>query len=225
MAEEQTKKRGSVLPYVLTPLLLLILTAGLLILCYSLSPTHSLQKYLNIAFMDNLKTVDKNAGLNIIENNIDTSGNNGETYETGKIIYPTFGEQYAVLSIPKIDLTVSVYYGVNAELLQRGACQSTQSAIIGETGNTVIDAHVNTYFADLSDLREGDEVLLYTQYGNFTYRVERVIAFDKSDKRYLSGTDRQILTLYTCQPQVIGTPDQRIGVQCTPLTNKFYEQE
>lgn len=225
MAEEQTKKRSSLPAYLLTPLLLLILTTGVLILCYSLSPAHSLQKYLNIAFMDNLKTVDKNAGLHIIENNIDTSGHDGETYETGKIVYPTFGEQYAVLSVPAIDLTVSVYYGVNAELLGRGACQSTQSAVIGDSGNTVIDAHVNTYFSDLSKLREGDEVILYTNYGNFTYSVERVIAFDKNDKRYLTGSDSRLLTMYTCQPQVIGSPDQRIGVQCVPVSTKFYEQE
>ena len=225
MADEQTKKRSSLPAYLLTPLLLLILTAGAVILCYALAPVHSLQKYLNIAFMDNLKTVDKSAGLQIIENNIDTSGNHGETYETGKIIYPAFGEQYAVLSAPAIGLTVSVYYGVNSDLLQRGACQSTQSAIIGDIGNTVIDAHVNTYFADLSKLREGDEVMLYTNYGNFTYSVERVIAFDKSDKRFLTGSDTRLLTLYTCQPQVIGSPDQRIGVQCVPVSTKFYEQE
>ncbi|HAG13782.1 MAG TPA: class D sortase, partial [Ruminococcus sp.] len=196
-----------------------------LILCYTLTPAHTLQKYLNIAFMDNLKTTEKTAGLQILENDIDTTGGNGETYDTGKIIYPTFGEQYAVLSAPAIDLTVSVYYGVNEELLERGACQSTQSAIIGETGNTVIDAHVNTYFSDLSKLREGDEVLLYTKYGNFTFRVARLIAFDKNDKRFLTTTDEQILTLYTCQPQVIGSPDQRLGVQCIPVSSKFYEQE
>ena len=67
--------------------------------------------------------------------------------------------------------------------------------------------------------------MLYTNYGNFTYSVERVIAFDKSDKRFLTGSDTRLLTLYTCQPQVIGSPDQRIGVQCVPVSTKFYEQE
>ena len=48
MAEQQTqKRRGNPLPYLLTPLLLLLLTAGVLILCYSLAPAHQLQKYLN----------------------------------------------------------------------------------------------------------------------------------------------------------------------------------
>ena len=134
---------------------------------------HQLQKYLNIVFMDDLKTTTQTAGLNIIEHDdIPTeSASESETYEEGRIIYPTFGEQYAQLEISSIDLSVGVYYGVNSELLERGACHSTQSAIIGETGNTVIDAHVNTFFSDLNRVKKGDTVRLFTKYGAFEYKV------------------------------------------------------
>ena len=223
MAEEQQTKKRSALPaYLLTPLLLLLLTGGILVLCYALAPVHSLQKYLNIAFMDNLKTTGTTAGLHIIENEIDTEQKpDSETYSEGAIKYPVFGEQYAVLEADAIDLTVGVYYGVNAELLERGACQSTQSVIIGETGNAVIDAHVDTYFSDLSKLKVGDEIVLYTNYGSFTYQVTETISFDKNDKRYLAVTKDEVLTLYTCAPQVIGSADQRIGVRCKPVSKKF----
>ena len=144
------------------------------------------------------------------------------TFEDGKINYPTFGEEYAVLTAESIGLTVGVYYGVNADLLDRGACQSTQSAIIGEKGNTVIDAHVKTYFSDLSKLKTGDTVELYTDYGSFTYKVTETIRFDKNDKRWLAVTKEPYLTLYTCAPQVIGSADMRVGVRCEPVSMKFY---
>lgn len=221
MDEKQTKARGNALPYVLTPILLLLLTAGTIILAYSIAPSHQLQKYLNIAFMDNLKTTDPNAGLHIIENEIDTNGSD-ETFEEGVIQYPTFGEQYAQLSAESIGLTVGVYYGVSAELLDRGACQATSSAIIGDHGNTVIDAHVNTFFSELSELQVGDEIVLYTHYGSFTYRVTEQITFNKDDKRYVAVTQQDYLTLYTCQPQVLGSSDIRIGVRCEPVRKEFY---
>lgn len=220
MAEQTKKRGGGLLIYLLTPLLLMILTGGVLVLCYVLAPSHQLQKYLNLAFMDNLKTSSTSSGLRIIENEIDMN-DTGETAGEGEIIYPTFGEQYAMLEARSIDLTVGVYYGATSELLARGACQPTGSAIIGEGGNTVIDAHVNTYFSDLEKLRVGDQITLYTMYGVFTYRVAEQITFDKNDKRYVNVTDEEYLTLYTCKPQVLGSSDVRIGVRCVPVEKKF----
>jgi len=218
----KTKKaRGGWLPYVLTPFLLLILTGGILVLCYTLAPSHKIQKYLNLVFMDNLKINSQSAGLNIIEQEISTDVPK-ETFENGKIIYPTFGKQYALLEAKSIGLNVGVYYGVSSELLSRGACQSTQSAIIGEGGNTVIDAHVNTYFSDLGKLKCGDKITLYTEYGKFTYCVTEQITFEKDDKQYVAVSDKEYLTLYTCKPQVLGSSDVRIGVRCEPISRQFY---
>lgn len=227
MAEQTEKKRSGAAIYVITPFLLLLLTGGILILCYYLAPTHRLQKYLNIAFMDNLKTTAQTDGLHIIENEIKTDDVPDETFTEGEIIYPTFGEQYAMLDIESVGIHVGVYYGVNAELLERGACQSTQSAIIGETpGNVVIDAHVNTFFSDLKDVKVGDIIKLYTNYGRFTYKVTEQIEFSKDDKRYLAvPKEGEFLTIYTCKPQVIGSADQRIGVRCEPVEKEFYSQQ
>ncbi|MCQ2417299.1 MAG: class D sortase [Oscillospiraceae bacterium] len=216
------KKKHRNLVYYFTPPLVLMLALGICIMAYIFTPVHMVQPFLNLIFLDNHKLTDVSDGLNIIEKDIKTDNGDGQTFSDGKITYPTFGEQYAVLSAESIQLTCGVFYGVNKELLERGACQSTQSPIIGEAGNTVIDAHVNTYFANLSDLKKDDEIILYTDYGNFTYKVKNLIAFDKNDKRYLTASDQTLLTLYTCQPQVIGSPNQRIGVQCEPVSMKFY---
>lgn len=228
MSDTEKKQRlpeeTPVLPYVLTPLLILILCGGIIALVWCFAPTHSVEKYLNLAFMDDLKTTSVSAGLKITELQIpkDTPA---ETYEKGKILYPTFGQQYASLFCEETGLSVGVFFGTNSELLKRGACQSTQSSVPGTGGNTVIDAHVNTYFADLNKLKEGDTVVLYTSYGKFTYRVKETISFAKSDTKYLRQTKTDCLTLYTCAPQVLGGSDQRIGVRCEQVSAQYYEQE
>ncbi len=223
MSEAATKQSSIAkkLPWLLTPLFLVILSIGIVMLVYLLMPTHRLQNYLNIAFMDNLKVQSTTAGLNIINKDIDTDGNK-ETTTVGEVIYPRFGEQCATLICEEIDLTVGVYYGTTTELLALGACQSTQNKVIGDTGNVVISAHVNTYFADLSKMEVGDTVTLYTEYGIFTYQAKEAIRFKKTDKSYVTNSTTDKLTLYTCEADVLGNSDMRIGMVCEPVSKLYY---
>lgn len=221
---ESAIKQSSIankLPWLLTPVFLVILSIGIAMLVYLLMPTHRLQNYLNIAFMDNLKVQSTTAGLNIINKDIDTNGNK-ETTTVGEVLYPHFGEQCATLICEEIDLTVGVYYGTTTELLALGACQSTQNKVIGDTGNVVISAHVNTFFADLSKMKVGDTVTLYTEYGIFTYRAKEAIRFQKTDKSYVTNTSTDKLTLYTCEADVLGNSDTRIGMICEPISKLYY---
>ncbi|MBR7084027.1 MAG: class D sortase, partial [Oscillospiraceae bacterium] len=136
---------------------------------------------------------------------------------------PAFGEQYAVLKCDAISLSVPVYWGSSAELLERGACQASSSVLLGETGNVVIDAHVNTFFANLNQLNTGDSITLYTDYGIFTYEVSEKIQFLNTNKKYILPTVDDRLTLYTCEAQVLGTSDNRIGVTCSLVSKQFYQ--
>ena len=225
MSEKAAARRAeSPLVFLLTPLLLLGLCAGFAVLVWSLAPTHQLQKYLNIAFMDNLKTTSTTAGLHIVEKDIPQE-TPADTFETGKVIYPKFGEQAAVLTCDAIGLNVSVFFGTNTELLAKGACMSTQSAVPGTGGNTVIDAHVKTFFSDLKDMQPGDTVMLYTAYGRFCYEAEEAIRFKKTDKTWLQDTDTDCLTLYTCEPQVLGKAEIRTGMRLRLVSGQFYEAE
>lgn len=218
---KKEQKQGGVWGYFLTPMLLAALCAGAVVLGYSLMPSHPLEKYLNLVFVDKLKTSSSIAGLNIVEKEIDT-GESAETYDDGEITYPRFGEQYAMLEANDIDLTVGVYYGSNEELLKRGACQSSQTAVLGTVGNVVIDAHVNTFFSDLEKLKPDNIVTLYTEYGRFTYKVKEAISFNKEDKTYVGVTQTDCLTLYTCRPEVLGDSDLRVGVRCDLVSKEFY---
>ena len=105
------------------------------------------------------------------------------------------------------------------------ACQTTASAIAGAGGNAVISAHVNTFFNRLDELQTGDTLTLYTNYGRFTYAVQKSIQFENTDKQYILPTNQEQLTLYTCEMQVFGSSTKRIGVVCDCISTEFYETE
>ncbi|MBR4319736.1 MAG: class D sortase [Oscillospiraceae bacterium] len=225
MAEHNSKK--SPLLYFLTGIFLLILciavSVGVLI-----KPYEQLQTYLNLIFMDQSMKITPSSGVSglvIQEKEIETAppAEQQEFYENGQIIRPAFGEQYAVLKCDAISLSVPVYWGSSAELLERGACQASSSVLLGETGNVVIDAHVNTFFANLNQLNTGDSITLYTDYGIFTYEVSEKIQFLNTNKKYILPTVDDRLTLYTCEAQVLGTSDNRIGVTCSLVSKQFYQ--
>ena len=98
----------------------------------------------------------------------------------------------------------------------------SSSAVVGEVGNAVIDAHVNTFFEDLNKLKEGDTVVINTNYGEFTYEVKKQVEFVKTDKTYVAPAKEEKLTLYTCVKQVLGSSDKRIAVICEPVEKAFY---
>lgn len=212
-------KTPSVIVKIILPVFIFLLCAGIVILC-SMRPYEKLQTYLNIAFMGNVSVSDSD-GFEIKQNEIDTNYT-GKTSETGETVMPVFGEQYAILSCDKIGLYVPVYWGTNSELLEHGACQSTSSSLAGEENNSVISAHVNTFFSDIKNLEVGDSLTLYTTYGKFTYVVSELIEFENNNKQYVIPTEDERLTLYTCEMQVFGSSDKRVGVVCHPTEKQFY---
>ncbi len=224
MADVKKNRSSGALLYILTGIFLLILCTAISAVAL-IKPYEKAQTYLNIVFMDDMKIAPSSGlqGLVIKENDIRTEHDATEEFtDTGEVIRPSFGEQYAVLKCEAINLNVPVYWGSSMELLERGACQSTASAVIGDTGNSVIDAHVNTFFADMHRIQPGDEVVLYTKYGIFTYKATEQVKFENTDKTYILPTETDRLTLYTCEAQVLGTSTTRIGVLCDLIERKYY---
>lgn len=223
MADNQKKSMAPV--YILTGVFLFILCAAVCIAAL-IVPYEKGKTYLGLAFMDQARTA-PNTGLNglvIKENpNISTDPADKTYAEEGEIIRPSFGEQYAVLRCEAAKIDVPVYWGSSSELLEHGACQSSSSKVLGETGNAVISAHVNTFFANLSELQPGDEAVLYTEYGIFTYTVREMVKFENTDKTYVSPKRTDQLTLYTCEAQVFGTSTTRVAAICDLKSKQFYK--
>ncbi len=223
----QKKNKANVPLYLLTGVFLVVLCAAVMGAAI-LIPYDRFKTYLNVAFMDEMKITPSTGlqGLVIKENdNISTEvpADDQNLSDEGEIIRPAFGEQYAVLKCEAAQINVPVYWGSSEELLERGACQSTSSTVIGEVGNAVIDAHVNTFFANLSQIKVGDEITLFTEYGVFTYTARELVTFENTNKQYVLPTETEQLTLYTCQAQVLGTSTTRIGVLCNLTSKQFYQ--
>lgn len=228
MAEKQSKNHAVI--WIFTGIFLLILCIAVSIAGFMI-PYEKAKTYLNIIFMDQNMRITPSSGLDglvIKENEIETTPisdipeQEQQFYSEGEIIRPSFGEQYAILQCEDINLSVPVYWGSSSELLERGACQSSGSVVLGETGNVVIDAHVNTFFADLPKLEIGNQVVIYTTYGIFTYEVAQQITFANTNKKYILPTETDQLTLYTCEAQVLGTSSTRIGFTCNLVSKQFY---
>lgn len=207
---------------IILPVLLLLFCAGVVILGM-IRPYEKASALLGIAFMDDMGSSEQGT-LEIKQSDINTE-HSGETFEDGKVTIPAFGEQFAVLKIDSCDINVPVYWGSNSELLELGAVQTTASAAPGAGGNAVIDAHVNTYFADLDKAAVGDEVVLYTNYGRFTYEVTELIEFPYTEHKYVLPTEEETLTLYTCEKTIFGASDIRIGAVCKPTEMAYYNSK
>ena len=217
------RKKDSALIHIATPFVLLALCIGLFMIAM-IKPSDKIRMYLNLAFMDSLKTTPEAAGTGlVVRDNEIISDYDGETAETGEFIRPKFGEMYATLESSAFDITIPVYWGSNSELFERGACQSSGSVIIGDKGNTVISAHVDTFFSELHKLKKGDTVTLKTNYGSFIYIVKEPINFNKKDGKYVAPSEDTKLTLYTCKRDILGNADERIGVICELDEKKFYK--
>lgn len=212
---------------IFTPLLIMMVCAAIIVIA-GIKPYNKVSSYLNIVFSDNMKMT-STASQDLIIGKADLTKfddveKKNETDE-GKVIYPKFGEQYAVVECEAVQMNVPVYWGSNSELLKNGACQLSGSVAVGDVGNAVIDAHVNTFFENLDKIKEGDAVVVKTSYGMFTYKVKETVEFVKKNKKFISPSKTEKLTLYTCKKQVLGATDQRVAVICEPVEKVFYSNE
>lgn len=218
-----TKKKNSIIPHIFAPFFVAAICVSIVAVAL-IKPYDKLKMYADIAFMDKLKTAPSDdSGLVIRDNTIITEYT-GETSETGEVVRPQFGELYATLKCSAFDIDVPIYWGSKQELLEKGACQSSGSVVIGTEGNAVISAHVDTFFTNMAKLKKGDIIIINTNYGEFTYKVTELISFSATDRKYVVPSEETKLTLYTCKKDVLGNTNERIGVICQPEKTAFYAE-
>jgi len=175
-------------------------------------------KYANIIFSAEANQSHEKIGeIKYVEKEVEAELDDGN-----KILYPSFGMQYATLKINSINLEAPVFFGSTEELLQQGVCQYIGSVVIGEKGNVVLDAHCNTFFLELESVKIGDEIVLETSYGKFTYKAKETTLFKETDNSLISPTEDDRLTLYTCYGNLLGPTEDRYAVICEPVEKEFY---
>lgn len=115
------------------------------------------------------------------------------------------GRAIAIMQIPRIDLDMVVVEGTGTEQLKMGPGHYTNTAYPWQDhGRVGIAGHRTTYlhpFYSLDKMREGDPIILETEYGTFRYVVTRVFVTSPSNASVLDQTKDPTLVLTTCNPR------------------------
>ncbi len=117
---------------------------------------------------------------------------------------PPSGESVANIRIPKIGVDKYVVQGVGLTDLRKGPGHYPQTPLPGEQGNAAIAGHRTTYgapFNRLDELAPGDDVLVTTLKGSFTYKVATTHVVKPDQVEVLDPTPTPTLTLTTCNPK------------------------
>jgi sortase A len=127
---------------------------------------------------------------------------------------PQLGDAIAKLTIPRLQTDLYVVEGDGARQLRRGPGHVRGTAMPGSDGNCIIAGHRDTHFRTLKDIQQGDEIVLETRAGKYTYRVETTQVVSPQNTKSLEPTDTAQLHLVTCYPfYYLGSAPKRFIVQ------------
>lgn len=116
------------------------------------------------------------------------------------------------LSIPKIHVRLSIYHGVEEEVLQTGVghLNGTKLPIGGEGTHSVLAAHRGLpsarLFTDIDQLEKGDLFYIHMLDQVLAYQVDQILDMvDKDDTAVLEEAlqiqeGKDLVTLFTCTP-------------------------
>jgi sortase A len=126
---------------------------------------------------------------------------------------PSLPASVTRVSIPKINLDVMVVEGTSHSSLLGGPGHLDDTPAPGESGNSVIAAHRDTFFRHLGDLGRGDDIFVRRAGHAYHYVVKRKEIVQPNDVAVMRPSPQNRLTLITCYPAYyIGPAPQRLVV-------------
>ena len=91
------------------------------------------------------------------------------------------GDVLGRMDIPRLGISVAVLQGTSSRMLRLGAGHIEGTPLPGETGNSGIAGHRDTFFRELKDIRRNDEIQLQTATGLFRYEVDWMKVVEPDD--------------------------------------------
>ena len=110
------------------------------------------------------------------------------------------GEIIGQIHVPRIGINVMVVQGDSAPILRRAVGHVPGTALPGERGNVALAGHRDTFFRPLREIRPGDQILMQTPAGQFSYSVDSARVVPPNDVSVLQPSEATELTLITCFP-------------------------
>jgi len=133
---------------------------------------------------------------------------------------PAEGDLIGSLTIPALNRKLPIFKGTGDRELGKGVGHFIQSVRPGAEDNSVLSGHRETVFRRLYNLNIGDQLIVETSDGIFTYAVTGTRIVHKDDKTVIVPTDHAVLTLTTCYPfYFLGRAPERYIVSATLVTS------
>lgn len=113
---------------------------------------------------------------------------------------PEIGDLMGELIIPKLGASLPIIHGTDEDELEKGVGHFAGSVLPGQPDNSVLSGHRDTVFRELGKVGKGDEFIVSTAGGTFTYRVRQVRIVDEDDRTVIVPKPKATLTVSTCYP-------------------------
>lgn len=114
-----------------------------------------------------------------------------------------------IMKIPKIDLKVAIGEGVDNNTLKYAVGHFQGTAMPGEKGNFSVAGHrsytYSEYFNRLDELKVGDDIIVQSKKGEFTYKIYEKKVVEPTEVSVLDRTKDATITLVTCTPIRVAT--------------------
>ena len=108
----------------------------------------------------------------------------------------------AIMEIPSIKLKQPVVEGLTEDVIKYFLGKFPESTMPGEVGNFAVAGHRVSDFTDafinLYKVKPGDNVIVTTKDGKYTYEVEESFIVEPEQVEVLENADYEKITLITC---------------------------
>lgn len=112
------------------------------------------------------------------------------------VSYPTYGTKYGTIYLN--NESDNIYFGDSVNILKQGVGTSSLYDIPGDKEKVVLSGHNTGIFKNLSNLKNGNKIIIETNYAKFEYIVKTSKIVNETD---LNSLEKDYdLILYTCYP-------------------------
>lgn len=140
---------------------------------------------------------------------VDKGFNEEQAPPTSKPLAEDINGAIGIMKITKIDLKVAIGEGIDNETLKYAVGHFKGTAMPGEKGNFSVAGHrsytYSEYFNRLDELELGDEIIVKTKKGEFTYKINEKKVVEPTEVSVLDKTKESTITLVTCTPIRVAT--------------------
>lgn len=203
----------------------IIFCAVIYLVCFFvLSPSASgIMSMGSLFFSEGEKSFSENFNNIFVPVEAPTDSTKKQTVSISEIDFPSYGDQFGELIIEDCQINAKLFFGDNNTALNNGVGIYNGSYIPGYGKTILVAGHNNTFFNGLKYAKTGQEILIRTSYGNFTYEITDIQIKDYNDKSaYNLSADSENLILYTCYPfDELGLTPQRCFVYAKPLSSNI----